>query len=217
MNVYKGITYILFFLLIDFVNVEYIVGQETDMRFVIGAQAEWKRMDIGLYNMNFFTVDGIWFQNNTRFAVDFKSNNNFRFGTGYQYEYKELGEKIQRENRVMLFLHYLKKWNNWELKDLSTMEFRFINGALYNRYRNQLGLYYTHWHIAHPFILTEAFINVDRMQYIRQRTTIGARLPVDNLTFTLFGFHETTRILEQKWVNHFSFGIVGVYKFNEKL
>lgn len=216
MPLHRGIYMRIFFLsAIIFINFDSIKAQRPQLRSIMGIQAEWKGMDLGLLNMNFFSSEGNWFQNNTRLTADFKSNGHFRLGMGYQYEYVELKDRIRHENRPMLFLHYLKKWADLELKSLSTMEFRIIEGDLENRYRNELGLYFKQWNITQPFILTEAFINLDKLQYVRQRTTLGTKFLIDNLNLILFGFHETTRIMDNKWANTFAVGIVGIFKLSK--
>ncbi len=197
---------------IVFINMACLRAQQPQLRSIMGIQAEWKGMDLGLLNMNFFSSEGNWFQNNTRLTADFKSNNNFRFGMGYQYEYVELKDRIQHESRPMLFLHFLKRWNNWDLRNLGTMEFRFINGTLRNRFKNEMGFHFTRWNIAQPFILTSTSINLDKIQYVGQKTTIAINFPIDNFNLILFGFHEIFRIINKTWSTRCAVGVIGIYK-----
>ena len=214
MIVYRPIKRIFTLAAIISINLPFLRAQQPELRSILGFQTEWKGMDLGLFNMNFFSSEEKWFQNNTRLTADFKSNNNFRFGLGYQYEYLELKNRIQHENRPMLFLHYLKKWDNWDLGSLSTMEFRFIDGILQNRYKNELGFHFTQWDIAQPFILTMASINIDKMQYAGQRTTVAVKVPIDTFNLIFFSFYEISRRSQSMWNSKLAIGIIGICKFS---
>jgi hypothetical protein len=191
-----------------------IKAQDLELRTIAGVKTEWKGMEFLLINMNFFIPDGTWFQNNTRFTVDFKSKSSFKFGIGYQYEYVERPERIVRESRPMLFLTYTKHWKDFEFRSWSTMEFRIIDRTMRERYRNELQIRFNKWKVAKPFVLTEFFFSVNELEYIRQRTTIGAAIPFKNLTLIPFGFYEGTKVEPKEWSSNYALGVIGIYKFS---
>lgn len=186
---------------------------QDELWTIVGVKKTSKKVDWLLLNMNFFHPDGSWFQNNTRFVLDFKSNTNIKWGLGYQQEYVKFPERTRVEYRPMLFLYYKKQFGFFDLQDMSTMEFRLIDSNLMNRYRNEMALHYTKFTGFSPFVSTEFFVNLDQLNYAGQRTVLGIDFPIQNWKLNVFSFYETNKDNQGLYSDKLVVGSALVYQF----
>lgn len=187
----------------------------------VGAETQWKRVGFSLSNANFFYGQDGWFLNFTQINIDFISNSAVSFGIAYKQEYVKLPANIRTdlrtEYRPMLHGYYTKQLGNFELSDRNRLEFRIIEGKMFNRYRNRIQLEYNYKNKLFPYISTAAFFYFDEFRYSRQRTTLGAVVPIKSLALNVFGVHQVDRLSPvldiETWYNRFVLGTSLSYSF----
>ncbi|NOR74216.1 MAG: DUF2490 domain-containing protein [Draconibacterium sp.] len=172
----------------------------------IGVNTEWKKMEFSVSSANFFIQGGGYFLNHTQLSLDFPSKNSFSLGVGYKQEYVKFPLKWRTEYRPMLHLYYTKIWGHFEFRDRSRWEFRFMDGELIHRYRNQIQLSFNKFNVITPYLSTEFSFYLKEPGYSRQRTVLGAGIPIKNLYLNLFLGHQVDKIIPGEWYNKFMMG-----------
>lgn len=172
----------------------------------IGINSEWKKMEFSVHSANFFMQDGGYFLNHTQLSLDFLSKNSFSIGIGYKQEYVKFPLRWRSEYRPMLHLYYTKIWGHFEFRDRSRWEFRFMDGELIHRYRNQIQLSFNKFNAIAPYISTEFSFYLKELGYSRQRTVLGASIAIKNLDFNLFFGHQIDKVIPGQWHNKFMMG-----------
>ena len=190
-------------------------AEEVESWTFIGAKTTIKNTELSFHSANFFGHGFGWFLNHTQISLDFPSKGSFYFGVGYKQEYVDLQirEKWRAEYRPMLHLYYEKKWGDFYFRDRNRWEFRFMNGELINRYRNQVLLAYEKFNAFKPYLSTEFSFYFNELGYSRQRSIIGAQIPVKQLNINLFFGHQVDEYLPEHWYNKFMVGTGLVYSF----
>jgi hypothetical protein len=186
-------------------------AQTFELREIVGIQTTWKGIDLSLSNMNFFKSRGEWIQNNTRFTLVLPSKNSFNLGLGYQRNYVDVNEGLRIENRPIIFVRYTKQLGNFNFRDTNTMELRFLEGKFLKRYRNLIELRFEKHEIFKPYIMTEAFFQFDKFEYVRQRLTLGMRFPINRVLLNFFTFYEMSKV-NPKWKERESVAISVIYR-----
>ena len=113
----------------------------------------------------------------------------------------------------MLHLYYEKNWGDFNFRDRNRWEFRFIEGKLINRYRNQVQLMYKKFKVFSPTISTEFSFYFNKLNYSRQRTIVGSFIHVKNLNFILFLGHQINKDFPGVWNHKIMLGTGMSYKF----
>jgi len=205
--------------LLFFITVLFFINspgaEEVESWTFIGAATKIKNMDLSFHSANFFGHGFGWFLNHTQISLDFPSKSNFSFGIGYKQEYVDfqIREKWRAEYRPMLHLFYEKNWGDFYFRDRNRWEFRFMNGELINRYRNQVLLGYEKFKSFTPYISTEFSFYFNEFGYSRQRSIIGAEIPIKNLNLNLFFGHQVDEFPKDNWYTKFMVGTGLSYSF----
>ena len=118
-----------------------------------GVGTSFKNMDLSLHSANFFAQEGVYFLNHTQLSLDFLSKKSFSVGLGYKQEYVKFPDYWRTEYRPMLHLYYTKMLGFIELRDRSRWEFRFVEGELIHRYRNQIQFSYKKFKRIIPYLV----------------------------------------------------------------
>jgi hypothetical protein len=88
-----------------------------------------------------------------------------------------------------------------------------MNGKLINRYRNQLLFTYDKFNSFTPYFTTEFSFYFNELGYSRQRTTVGAQVPIKNLNLNVFFGHQVDEVIPEYWYNKFMVGTGLIYRF----
>lgn len=190
-------------------------AEEVESWTFVGAETKIKNTELSFHSANFFGHGFGWFLNHTQISLDFPSKHSFSFGIGYKQEYVDLQirDKWRAEYRPMLHLFYEKKWGEFYFRDRNRWEFRFINGELINRYRNQVLLAYEKFNAFTPYLSTEFSFYFNELGYSRQRSIIGAEIPIKNVNLNLFFGHQIDEVIPEHWYNKFMVGTGLIYSF----
>ena len=121
----------------------------------VGGQTKIRNVNFSFHSANFFRKGSDYFLNHTQLSLDFLSIKNVSFGIGYKQEYVDFTSRWRAEYRPMLHLYYNKSFSNLSFRDRSRWEFRFIEGNLIHRYRNQMQLTITKFDKITPYFSTE--------------------------------------------------------------
>lgn len=178
----------------------------------LGAEGKIGKMRLSLHNANFFRNGSDYFLNHTQIMLDFPSKRTFYFAVGYKQEYVDFTTRWRKEYRPFADLFYKKKLGNWEFKDRNRWEFRFMDGDLVNRYRNQIQFSYKKYKIT-PYVSTEFFVGIDKSGYSRQRTMVGTNIPVKKLNFNLFLANQLSETDSGTWSGKIMMGTSAIYSF----
>ena len=179
----------------------------------VGGQTKIRNMSFFFHSANFFRDGSDFFLNHTQLTLDFPSLKSVSFGVGYKQEYVEFPAHWRAEYRPMLHLYYNKSFGNFSFRDRSRWEFRFFDGELVNRYRNQLQLTYKKFKVVNPYISTEFSFYFNKLDYTRQRTIMGSFIHVKNVNFNLFLAHQVNEDYPDIWKHKFILGTGMSYKF----
>ena len=181
----------------------------------VGGATKIGNMHFFFHSANFFRQGSDYFLNHTQMTLDFPSKSNFSFGIGYKQEYVEFEGRSnwRAEYRPMLHLYYTKEWGFLELRDRSRWEFRFIDGELINRYRNQVQLAFTKFKRITPYLSTEFSFYFNKLEYTRQRTILGAEIPIKSINLNLFVGHQINEDLPEIWTHKIMLGTGLNYSF----
>lgn len=179
----------------------------------VGGQTKIRDMNFQFHSANFFRNGTDYYLNHTQVTLDFHSKNSISFGIGYKQEYVELSDSWRAEYRPMLHMYYNKSWGNINFKDRSRWEFRFMDGDLINRYRNQLQLSFTKYKRITPYVSTEFSFYFSPLDYTRQRTLFGAQIPANHFNFNLFLGHQINEDSPEIWTNKMMLGTTLNYVF----
>ena len=188
-------------------------AEDFEIWTFVGAGTEWKSMEFGLSNANFFVPENGHFLNFTQLSLDFVSKNSFSFGAAYKQEYVKFPQYTRAEYRPMLHLFYTKEFGAFEFRDRNRWEFRIIDGELVNRYRNQLQLAYLKLKAFTPYLSTEFFFYVKQLDYARQRTLLGIDIPVKSVNINLFGGYQVNEDAPDQWGERYLLGTSLNYTF----
>lgn len=172
-------------------------------------------MDFSFHSANFFRNGNDYFLNHTQLTLDFPSEKSISFGVGYKQEYVEFSTRWRPEYRPMLHLYYKKRWGNFSFRDRSRWEFRFMDGELINRYRNQLQLTFNKFEVFTPYVSTEFSFYFDEFGYSRQRSIVGSAIHViNNVNLNLFLGQQFNEDLPGLWTTKFMLGTSVMYQFH---
>ena len=202
---------ILFILL--FSNQRLIAGDFENWTFV-GGVTKIKKLNFYFHSANFFRNGSDYFLNHTQLSLDFSSKKNISFGIGYKHEYVEFPNRWRTEYRPMLHLYYEKDLGYLSFRDRSRWEFRIIDGALINRYRNQIQFSYRKFKGFLPYVSTEFSFYFNKFDYTRQRTIIGVEIPIEKVKLNLFLGHQVNEDLPDNWNPKIILGTGLIYNFN---
>ncbi|HKI89010.1 MAG TPA: DUF2490 domain-containing protein [Draconibacterium sp.] len=179
----------------------------------VGGQTKIGEMNFYFHSANFFRDGSDYFLNHTQLTLDFPSKKSISFGVGYKQEYVEFQNSWRAEYRPMLHLYYNKSWGNLRFQDRSRWEFRFMDGELINRYRNQVQFSYKKFKTLTPYFSTEFSFYFSKLNYTRQRTILGTQIHVKRINFNLFLAHQINEDLPHVWANKIILGTGISYKF----
>ena len=182
----------------------------------LGGNTMIGKMEFSFHNANFFRHGGDgYFLNHTQLSLDFPSKSSWYFGVGYKQEYLEIPglPKWRSEYRPMLHLYYEKNWGHFNFRDRSRWEFRFMDGELINRYRNQVQLAFTKFDKVTPYFSTEFSFYFDDFGYSRQRTILGAEIPIKKVNLNLFLGHQFNEDFIDDWNHKIMLGTGLSYSF----
>lgn len=180
----------------------------------IGANTMLGKMDFSFHSANFYSHSGAgYFLNHTQISLNFPSKNSIYFGVGYKQEYVKFPNYWRAEYRPMLHLFYEKQWGNINFRDRSRWEFRFLEGELVNRYRNQVQFSFTKFEKITPYLSTEFSFYFDELGYSRQRTILGAQVPIKRINVNLFMGHQINEDFVDEWNNKIMMGTGLSYSF----
>lgn len=187
-------------------------GADVEVWTFAGFEKEWKNANLSFQNANFFTDQPSWYLNNTQITFDLQTIKNVYFGVGYKQEYVKLTDRMRKEYRPMLRLLYQKSMGDFTFVERNTLEFRYIENEWINRYRNQLMLLYKKQKNFTPYISTEFFFKVRNFGYSRQRTLLGAFIPIKKISLNLFVAHQISE-LQPRWSEKIMLGTGLNYNF----
>ncbi len=179
----------------------------------VGCQAKLKPVNISFHSANFFRDGSGYYLNHTQLTIDFVSKRNVSFGIGYKQEYVDFTSHWRAESRPMLHLYYNKSFKNFSFRDRNRWEFRFIDGDLIHRYRNQMQLAITRFDKITPYFSTEFSFYFNKLVYTRQRTILGTEIPINNIKLDLFLGHQINEDFPGFWANKFMMGTGFKYIF----
>ena len=181
----------------------------------IGGFTKIKNMEFSFHSANFFNGGSNYFLNHTQMTLEFPSKGNIYFGIGYKQEYVELEgrDNWRSEYRPMLHLFYEKDWGYLNFRDRSRWEFRFMDGEFINRYRNQVQFAYTKFKKIIPYLSTEFSFYFNKFDYTRQRTILGAEIPIKSVYLNLFVGHQLNEDFPGSWNNLIMMGTGLSYSF----
>ena len=179
-----------------------------------GAVTALGNTELYFHTANFFGHSNVgYFLNHTQISLNFPSKSNWSVGLGYKQEYVEFPNRWRAEYRPMLHLFYEKNLGTLNFRDRSRWEFRFMDGELINRYRNQLQLAFTKWEKVTPYFSTESSFYFNQLGYSRQRTIVGAEIPIKKFKINLFTGHQLNEDFLDVWNTKFMLGTGLVYRF----
>ncbi len=204
---------LLFFTVILFLIINTLKAGGYEIWTFAGAETHWRNMGISLRSANFFLQDGNWYLNHTDLSINFPSKNNFSLGLGYKQEYVKFPDRIRAEYRPMINLFYTRNWGHFQFKDRNRWEFRFMDGEFINRYRNQVLFTYNKNKSFIPYFSTESSFYFNKLDYTRQRTIIGANIPIKSLTLNPFLGYELNKGLSGVWTHKMMPGASLIYNF----
>lgn len=179
----------------------------------IGGRTNIGQSEFSFHSANFFRAGSDYFLNHTQLSLDFPSQHAFSFGIGYKQEYVEFPNHWRAEYRPMLHLYYQKTLGNFVFRDRSRWEFRFFDGELINRYRNQIQLSYSNFEKFTPFVSTEFSFYFNEYNYSRQRTILGANVPLKKINLSIWTAHQINEDLPRQWSSKFILGTGVFYNF----
>lgn len=179
----------------------------------VGGQTKIKNMSLFFHSANFFRDGSDYFLNHTQITLDFPSQKSISFGVGYKQEYVEFPTRWRAEYRPMLHMYYNKSWGNFSFRDRSRWEFRFYDGELINRYRNQVQLMFKKSELFTPYLSTEFSFYFNKLDYTRQRSILGSFIHVKSVNFNLFMAHQINEDYPDIWKNKVILGTGMSYKF----
>ena len=173
----------------------------------LGGITHLGKTELSFHSANFFRhrIDG-YFLNHTQISLHFPSKSNWSAGIAYKQEYVKFPDRWRTEYRPMLHLFYKINVRYLNISDRSRWEFRIMDGGLINRYRNQIQLAYTKSKKLTPYISTESSFYFNPLNYTRQRTIIGAEIPLKNFELNLFAGHQLNEDLPKVWNTTFMIG-----------
>lgn len=216
-HLYKTVSVIVFILLGLFAKANTEQAEDIEVWTFVGVNTEWKKVEFSIAYANFFKPEQGRFLYFTQVGFDFISEKAISFGVAYKQEYVELEGFKRTEYRPMLHGYYTKQFGNFELSDRNRLEFRIIDGEMFNRYRNRIQLEYNVRDKLIPYVSTAAFFYFDEFRYSRQRTTLGAVVLIKSVALNVFGVHQVDRILPEldieTWYNRFILGTSLSYSF----
>ncbi len=190
-----------------------LLGTDFETWTFIGSQTKFKNLNFYFHTANFFRNGGDYYLSHIQLSLDFPSKKKLSLGIGYKQEYVEFTNRWQAEYRPMLHLYYKKDWGYFSFNDRSRWEFRIIDGALINRYRNQVQFSYRKSKDFLPYVSTEFSFYFNKLDYTRQRTIIGAEIPFRKVKVNLFLGHQLNKELPEVWDTKIMLGTGLVYKF----
>ena len=180
----------------------------------VGGETTIGKTMLSFHNANFFRHDEVgYFLNHTQIALEFPLLSNWNFGVGYKQEYVKFPTRWRAEYRPMLELFYMKKWKNLSFRDRSRWEFRIMDGEFVNRYRNQIQFAYTRFEKITPYLSTEFSFYFNKLDYTRQRTILGALIPVKKVNLNLFLGHQLNEDRLNEWGTKIMLGTGLNYQF----
>lgn len=179
----------------------------------VGGKTKIGKADFSFHSANFFREGNDYFLNHTQLSLDFPSKRSISFGVGYKQEYVEFPTYWRAEYRPMLHLFFNKKWGNFAFRDRSRWEFRFMEGELIHRYRNQVQVAFTKFEKIKPYFSTEFSFYFDELAYSRQRTILGTEIPIKNVNLNLFLGHQINEDFLDDWNNKIMMGTGLSYRF----
>lgn len=214
---FKSGIVILFLLLGLFAEANTEHADDIEIWTLVGAQTQWKNVEFSLINANFFTTDGGWFLNFTQIGFDFITEKAISFGVAYKQQYVQFPNLIRTEYRPILHGYYTKQIGGFELSDRNRLEFRIIEGKMFNCYRNRIRMEYNVRDKFTPYVSTASFFYFDEFRYSRQRTTLGAVIPIKSLHLNIFGIHQVECLFPktdiETWCTSFILGTSLSYSF----
>lgn len=213
MQNFKKIIFVFLIVGFLFVSGKSVKAIEFENWTFLGGQTKIGKMNFQFHSANFFRFGNDYFLNHTQLSLDFPSKKSISFGIGYKQEYVELTDRWRAEYRPMLDLYYNKSRGNLNFQDRSRWEFRFMDGDFINRYRNQLQFSYIKFNRFTPYFSTEFSLYINKLGYTRQRTLIGARIPVNHFNFNLFLGHQINEDCPEIWTNKMMLGTSLNYNF----
>ena len=197
-----------------FLSVQSRAGKtEVENWTFLGGETAIGKLGFSFHNANFFSHQNGYFLNHTQLSLDFPSKSNFYLGIGYKQEYVQFPTYWRAEYRPMLHLYYKKQWGNLNFRDRSRWEFRFMDGQLINRYRNQVQLAFTKFENIKPYFSTEFSFYFNKLNYTRQRTILGAEIPIKKVSLNLFLGHQINEDFPEIWNTKIMLGTGASYSF----
>ena len=206
---------LLLFLLI-FLTTSVLKAGEIDKEnwTFLGGRTKLGNTKLAFHTANFFRHGEVgYFLNHTQISLDFHSNSKWSAGIGYKQEYVNFGNYWRSEYRPMLHLYYKQSWGNVNFRNRSRWEFRFIEGELIHRYRNQFQFTYTKFERIKPYFSTEFSFYFKPLDYTRQRTILGADIPIRKFDLDLFVGHQINEDFIDEWGTKFIMGTSLNYSF----
>lgn len=197
------------------INSSYALKNETEVEnwTFVGGNTKFSNYFFLFHSANFFRHQEGYFLNHTQLSLDYITGKNIYFGIGYKQEYVRFPDYWRAEYRPMLHLYFEKKFGDFVFRDRSRWEFRIIEKELINRYRNQLQLQYKKYKKFTPYFSTEFSFYFDELNYSRQRTIIGALIPVQSFHLNLFLGHQLNEDELHEWGTKFMMGTGLSYVF----
>ena len=186
---------------------------EVEAWTFVGGNTKFSDFHFFFHSANFLRSDGVYFLNHTQLTLDYLTGKSIFFGIGYKQEYVKFPSYWRAEYRPMLHLYFEKKIGSFVFRDRSRWEFRIIDKELINRYRNQLQLQYKEFNKFTPYISTEFSFYFDEFNYSRQRTIIGALIPIQSFHLNVFLGHQLNEDVLYEWRTKFILGTSLSYSF----
>lgn len=214
-QIFKFLKIVQLFLLVGIVvfSSKQLKAEEFEVWTFAGAETSYKKMEFAVQSANFFRTEGDYFLNHTQVSLDFHSKRSLNFGIGYKQEYVKFPGKWRKEYRPMLHLYYSKSWGFINFRDRSRWEFRLIDGQLTNRYRNHIQFSYSRFKAITPYLSTEFSIFIKNFDYTRQRTILGAEIPIKSVNLNLFLGHQLNEDIPEVWTRKIMLGTGLSYSF----
>lgn len=210
---FNKIFLLILFLMAIFIRTGNLYASDFDIWTIIGANKKMEKMDFSIRNVNYFKIDAGWYINFTEVEYNYKTLKEIKFGVAYRHEFIKVFDGFKKEYRPVLHLYYSKQFGEFQLVDRNRMEFRIFQTGSYTRYRNQFQLNYNTFEKFSPFLSTEFFINFNKIRYVRQRTTLGVKVPYKSIYVNLFGVHEIDNTNPEIWSNKIVLGASLNYRF----
>ncbi len=190
-----------------------IKAEEFELWTFVGVETELENISVSLLSANYFVPEDYWFLNFTQLSLDFSLNKKFNAGIGYKQIYVKEIESFRKEYRPMLHLTYVKTWGNIEFANRNRLEFRFMNKEMINRYRSRLKFCFIKFEAFVPYFSSEFFFYFNKLDYVSQRTILGAVVPMKDIDLNLFIGHQISKYYSNSWTDKIMIGTSLVYNF----